>query len=58
MCILTQVIVGVCLVQIVINCIANLSVSILCDKLKKENKANIDKVSDEILRKVKEELNE
>ncbi|MCC0690798.1 hypothetical protein [Clostridioides sp. ZZV14-6387] len=26
-------------------------------KLKKENKANIDKVSDEILKKVKEELN-
>ncbi|HBE9436080.1 Uncharacterised protein [Clostridioides difficile] len=57
MCILTQVIVVVCVVQIVINCIANLSVSILCNKLKKENKANIDKVSDEILRRVGEELN-
>lgn len=57
MCILTQVIVVVCVVQIVINCIANLNVGILCNKLKKENKANIDKVSDEILKRVREELN-
>ncbi|WP_074048436.1 hypothetical protein [Clostridioides difficile] len=57
MCILTQVIVVVCVVQIVINCIANVNVGILCNKLKKEKKANIDKVSDEILKRVMEELN-
>ncbi|MER0283828.1 hypothetical protein ABRY17_07990 [Clostridioides difficile] len=57
MCILTQVIVVVCVVQIVINCIANLNVGILCNKLRKENKTNIDKVSDEILKRVTEELN-
>ncbi|MDI7817592.1 UNVERIFIED_CONTAM: hypothetical protein C4Z64_01060 [Clostridioides difficile] len=57
MCILTQVIVVVCVVQIVINCIANLNVGILCNKLRKENKTNIDKVSDEILKRVREELN-
>ncbi len=38
MCILTQVIVVVCVVQIVINCIANVNVGILCNKLKKKIK--------------------
>ena len=57
MCILTQVIVVVCVVQIFINCIANVNVGILCNKLKEKNEANIDKVSDEILKRVGEELN-
>ncbi|HIE4743726.1 TPA: hypothetical protein ACXNBL_003708 [Clostridioides difficile] len=56
MYILTQVIAVVCVVQIFINCITNVNVGILCNKLKK-NEANIDKVSDEILKRVGEELN-
>ncbi|HFL2582055.1 TPA: hypothetical protein ACG3KG_003705 [Clostridioides difficile] len=57
MYILTQVIAVVCVVQIFINCIANVNVGILCNKLKEKNEDNIDKVSDEILKRVGEELN-
>ncbi|MFN1915601.1 hypothetical protein ACK2IE_21775 [Clostridioides difficile] len=38
MYILTQVIAVVCVVQIFINCIANVNVGILCNKLKEKMK--------------------